>query len=187
MVKREREIETTVKNICLEEEAKTNIYEDKQLDENIPIDQLVNYDNCAIIYSNGNTEHETELNDDIITGPGNKTNLNGELDEIIRLHDFVPMAGQKKRYPITRVHFTHEGKDIYLEVDPNDQHKMTWKDIKTLRDKMQITFQNQAFGDCVGQLKEKCMNQKNSKTYFLLKQKDKHYLTNLIKCVLVVI
>jgi hypothetical protein len=53
----------------------------------------MNYDTCVIIYSNGHTEHETEHNDDIITGQGNKTNLNAELDKIIRLYNFAPMTG----------------------------------------------------------------------------------------------
>jgi hypothetical protein len=68
LVKRAREIETNVKSICLEEEAKTNIYEDKEIYENIPIDQLMKYDKCIIIYSNKNTEHEIEQNDVITVG-----------------------------------------------------------------------------------------------------------------------
>ena len=167
LVKRAREIETTVKSICLEEEAKTNIYEDKEIHENIPIDKLMDYDNCVIIYSNAETEHEHEHNDIITTERGNKTNLNGELDEIIKLYGFVPMTGLKnKRSLVTRIHFTHEGKNIFLEVDPNDQRKITWKDIKGLCEKMGVTFANQSFGALVGQLKEKFMGQKHVRHVF---------------------
>ncbi len=72
MVKRAREIETTLRSICLEEEAKTYIYEDEEIYKIIPIDQLINYDKCVIIYSNGNTEHETKHNNTITTEQGKK-------------------------------------------------------------------------------------------------------------------
>ncbi len=151
----------------MEEEANTNIYEDKEIYENIPIDQLMNYDNCIIIYNNANTDHVTEHNDVATTEQGNKTHLNRELGEIIKLYGFIPMTRlSNKRSLITRIHFTHEDKNIYLEVDPNDQHKMTWIYIKTLCDKMQIQFQNQCFGAFVGQLKEKFMNQKAQRHIF---------------------
>ncbi len=113
-MKRAREIEATVKSICLEEEAKTNIYEDNDIYENIPSDQLMNCDNCVIIYSNGNTEHETKHNDDIITGHGNKPNLNGEQDNIIRLYNCVPMTGLTKKDLVSFVFSLHTKAMIFI-------------------------------------------------------------------------
>jgi len=176
LVKQAREIETKVKSICLEEETKTNLYEDKEIFENIPIDKLMDYDNCVIIYSNGETEHEIQVGNDIIIEKGNKTNLNTELNDIIRLYGYIPVVGLKnKKSSITRIHFTHEGKKIILEVDPNDQKRLTWKDVKSLCEKMQIAFANQSFGVFVGQLKDKFMNQKNVRHVFSKKERKVIY------------
>jgi hypothetical protein len=90
-------MDTPVKSICLKEEPRTNIYEDKEIYEYIRIDQLMNYDNCFIIYSSKTTEDEFEHNDSITTEYGNKTHFNCELDEIIELYGFIPMTGFKNK------------------------------------------------------------------------------------------
>ncbi len=71
---------------------------------------MVDYDNCVIICSNRETEHEIPIGNDIIIEKGNNTNLNTELNDIIRLYGYIPVLGlKKKRSTITRIHFTHEG------------------------------------------------------------------------------
>jgi hypothetical protein len=124
LVKQAREIETKVKSICLEEETKTNLYEDKEIFENIPIDKLMDYDNCVIIYSNRETEHEIQKGNDVIIEEGNKTYLNTELNDIMGLYGYIPVVGlNNKRSSVTRIHFTREGKQIYWKLTP-----MTRKD-----------------------------------------------------------
>jgi hypothetical protein len=54
--------------------------------------------------------------------------LNEELDQIIEHYDYIPST-KNNRFQTTRIYFKLEGKDITLEIDPNDTRNITYKDI----------------------------------------------------------
>ena len=120
-----RDIETKIKSSIVEDEfEKENIYTDATIYENIPIDKLLDYDNCIIIYS--------------------KSGLNEEYDKIIELYNYIPKKKTHK-FTTTKIIFKYDGKNIILVIDPNDLKKMNYKDVKLFCEKVDIEFENQSF------------------------------------------
>ena len=100
-----RDIETKIISQMLnfdEEDDKANRFEGKTILENIPIKNLLEYDNCIVIYSRTD---------------GNKNDLNDELDEIIEHYNYIPTIKNKK-FQVVRIKFKLHDKDITLEIDP---------------------------------------------------------------------
>ena len=75
--------------------------------ENIKVSDLKNFRDCTIIYSGISEDNYC------------KTNLNEELDEIIKLYNFVPDTRKMvyKRYQCTKLVFNKDGRNVTLQVD----------------------------------------------------------------------
>jgi len=125
LVKRARDVETKIKSHCIQEDVKEteNIYS-REIFEDIPIDNLNNYQTATIIYS--------------------KSNLNDELDQVILKHNYIPSL-KNHRSNTTQINYNKDGRDIILVIDPNIEHGMTFKDVRQLCNKVKVVFNNQSF------------------------------------------
>ena len=106
LVKKSRDIETKIKSQCIKEDEQTqkNIYDERQILDDIPIEDLNNYDEpTTIIYA--------------------KTNLNEELDMIIEKYNYIPEI-KNHLYKTIQINYKKDGKDIILVIDPNIEHSM---------------------------------------------------------------
>jgi 5-methylcytosine-specific restriction protein A len=144
LIKKARDVETKIKSHCIQDDEKktrTNIYteEGREVLENIAIDDLNNYTKATIIYS--------------------KSNLNEELDQIIEKHHFIPEV-LNQRYTITQIKYTKDNRDIILVVDPNLDHNLTFKDVRTFCNNTEIEFTNQSFSHLIKQLKTRFLETK---------------------------
>ena len=146
LVKRARDVEVNIQSNCIADKKRKRDdkeEEDKQESEqvervfleNIPIHELLNYSNATIIYS-GIDETNTS-----------KTNLNDELDEIIKHYNYVPDPWKMhyKHFQLTKLHFNLNNANLILQLDPNDQRLMTWKTVQSLCQSVNIEFTNQTF------------------------------------------
>ena len=132
---------------------KVNIFEGREILENIRTGDLMSYNKCVIIYA--------------------KTNLNDELDEIIKRFNYIPSIKNHK-YSVTQIKFNFQDKDIILVIDPNDRVNLTYKDIQKLCADNQIEFTNQSFGTLVVQLKDKFSVQ-NQLDIYLQRKKERQF------------
>ena len=134
--KKARDIETKIKSNCITEDetqSTVNPFKDDIL-ENIPISELKNHQKATIIYS--------------------KTNLNEELDKIIEIYNFIPKI-KNHRYATIQINFTKDNSDLILVIDPNIEHGMTFKDVRTLCNMTEIEFKNQSFSQLIKQLRKR--------------------------------
>ena len=167
-----RDIETKITsqtlNLDEERDDKTNRFEGKAILENIPIPELINHDKCIIIYHNRGRQT-------------NKNDLNQELDQIIEHYNYIPTIKNNK-FQVIRINFKLEGKDITLEIDPNDTRNITYKDISKLCSKHGIEFQNQPFGTFIQQLKDKVLNAKSKRHAFSKEERVQFHKDCFEKC-----
>ena len=134
LIRQSQTMTTKIKSMILDDEHETkNIFEGREIHENIRINDLMSYNKCVIIYS--------------------KTNLNEELDAIIGKYNYIPEIKNHK-YTVTQIKFNYEDKDIILVIDPNDRVNIDYKDIQKLCKENDIEFKNQSFGGLVVQLKD---------------------------------
>jgi hypothetical protein len=126
LTKKARDIETKIKSNCIaeDEDQTTNNPFKEEILENIPITELMNHQKATIIYS--------------------KSNLNEELDKIIEIYNFIPKI-KNHRYATIQINFTKDNSDLILVIDPNIEHGMTFKDVRTLCNTTEIEFKNQSF------------------------------------------
>ena len=159
LIKQARGIETNVNsNIFDKEEPKNNIYENATIYENIPIEELINYENCIIIY--------------------NKTNLNDMLDNIILHYNYVPTVLQYKNFCCTSIKFHKDKRNVRLVVDPNDTLRITWKDVQALCNKLHIEFRNQAFSKLIKQVRQQFENNKHPRHKFTQSERQQIFNDN---------
>ena len=102
-----------------------NPYTDREILENLPIDQLTNLRDIVVIY--------------------NQSDLNCELDEIIALYNYIPKVSNKK-FAISAIHFNLDNRNVYLATDPNDTRLISYKGINILCERHDIEFSNQTLG-----------------------------------------
>ena len=157
LIRRSVSIEKKIKSICIEDDdTKTNIYKERDLHENIGIENLLNYKRSTIIYT--------------------KTNLNDELYEIIARYNYIPEIKNNK-YTITQIKFNFEQSDVILAIDPNDCKVITYKRIQQLCTKHKIEFKNQTFGNLVRELREKFFNEKSIRHNFTVEERKNIYVS----------
>ena len=163
LIRQSQTINTKIKSMILDDDYETkNIFEGREIYENIRVNEWINYNKCVIIYS--------------------KTNLNDELDEIIGKYNYIPEIRNHK-YTTTRINFNYNNKDIILLVDPNDQKNIDYKDVQKLCKENNIEFSNQSFGALVVQLKEKFFNSKSVRHKFT-KEERKAIMDECPTCVI---
>ena len=162
LIRQSQTMTTKIKSMILDDEHETkNIFEGREIHENIRINDLMSYNKCVIIYS--------------------KTNLNEELDAIIGKYNYIPEIKNHK-YTVTQIKFNFEDKDIILVIDPNDRVNIDYKDILKLCKENDIEFKNQSFGGLVVQLKDKFFNSKSIRHIFT-KEERKAILDETPLCV----
>ena len=167
--RRARDIETKITSQILsfdEEDSKANRFEGKTILENIPINRLLDYDNCIVIYNRTD---------------GNKNDLNDELDEIIEHYNYIPTIKNKK-FQVVRIKFKLHDKDITLEIDPNDTRSLTYKDVQKLCHKHEVEFENQPFGTFIQQLKAKILDKKSKRHAFTKAERESFHKDSFEKC-----
>lgn len=131
-----REMEVKTNSVAFKKLAKQkkeqNIFDVKEIYEDIPIDKLGDYNDCIIIY--------------------NKNHLNRELEDVIKYFNIVP-TDIKSCTNCNVLGFRF--KNIHCCVDPNaSSHLYTWKDVKKMCDTLGYTFKNQSFMSVVRELRE---------------------------------
>ena len=104
--------------------------------------------------------HTESLNEDGIMTKCAKTDLVGELEDIIRKYNCIPtiritksntiQIDFKYKHHSSKVPFT-----FYLVIDPNDPNVCDYKKIKTLCSDHNIEFKNQSFSHFITQLQSK--------------------------------
>lgn len=120
-------------NSCVFQNKKNNndnIY-DLDIYDNVDINDLEKYSNCLIIYS--------------------KHNLNDEVINIIKQYNIIPSD-----IKTNGVNFLQcKVKDIYLQIDPNEDEKYNFKDIIKICKAMDIKFKNQTFVSVIKEFRKK--------------------------------
>ena len=151
-----------------DESDKANRFEGRTILENKPIAELINHDKCIIIYHNRSKQ-------------SNKNDLNQELDQIIEHYNYIPTIKNNK-FQVIRINFKLQGKDITLEIDPNDTRNITYKDISKLCMKYGIEFQNQPFGTFIQQLKDQVLHAKTKRHVFTKAEREQFHKDCFEKC-----
>lgn len=135
LIEKSKPIETKLSTSCLSDEIfeKQNIFNTREILENIEIKDIMKYDACTIIYS--------------------MPELNEILYQIIEQYNYIPRLYNHQQN-IIKMHFNFQKKDIYLVADPNSvSDNLTWKDMKLKCEILKLEFDNQSFGQLITQLK----------------------------------
>jgi len=177
LVKRARDAKVNIKSSCIPEEKKKEDDREKVervFLENIPIHELHNYSNATIICS-GIDETNTC-----------KTNLNDELDEIIKHYNYVPDPWKMnyKHFQLTKLHFNLNSANLILEIDPNDQRMMTWKIVQALCQSVNLEFTNQTFASLVKAMRDRFYGDKSVRKVFTDEERKMMYndCPNCVSC-----
>ena len=136
LIEKAKDIEHKIKSNCIIEEQikEDDNFKNLEILEGIPIDNLMQYENCIIIYK--------------------QNDLNYELNKIIELFGYIPKIKNHK-FDIVNITFDYHNKNIHLYVDPNDDIIFDYKYIKLECEKLNIPFKNQSFTQLIMQLKKR--------------------------------
>jgi hypothetical protein len=147
LVEKAKDIEHKIKSNCIIEEQikKDDKFEKLQILEDIPIENLMQYENCIIIYK--------------------QNDLNNELNKIIEVYNYIPKIKNHK-FDIVNITFDKDDKNIHLYVDPNDDVICDYKYIKSECEKLNIPFKNQSFAQLITQLKRRYYDNINKRKVF---------------------
>ncbi|MEI7669711.1 MAG: HNH endonuclease signature motif containing protein, partial [Pseudomonadota bacterium] len=164
MIEKSKSIETRINSSTLARDSsndneKEDIYL-RPILENIEIKDLMMQDKCTIIYP--------------------FTEINGLLDEIISIYNFIPIIFNHQQ-DIIKIHFTFGGKDIFLVADPSIDHtkeiqKMTWKTIQSFCVKLNLPFANQSYSSLISQLKSRFLDSKVKRHKFSKTERTEHHI-----------
>ena len=149
----------------VEYEAK-NIYSELELNENIPLKDIVDYPSCIFIYTKD--QH---------------ADLNNILIEYIRLYKSVPLEINAVNHKISRFQTKINDKLYYFVSDPNKDHRnINYKTVKKLCEEKDIEFKNQSFTSLVNQIKDLFFNDVNKRINFDKKFRDDIFKQSKNKC-----
>ena len=149
----------------VEYEAK-NIYSELELNENIPLKDIVDYPSCIFIYTKD--QH---------------ADLNNILIEYIRLYKSVPLEINAVNHKISRFQTKINDKLYYFVSDPNKDHRnINYKSFKKLCEEKDIEFKNQSFTSLVNQIKDLFFNDVNKRVNFDKKFRDDIFKQSKNKC-----
>jgi len=158
LTKSARDIQTKMNSsaMSVDDERKNIFAEDLEIKENIPVAELKDLDNCIVMYS--------------------KNDLTEELDDIIRIYNFIPQVRNKKSNHV-KIIFDYGGKIIYLVVDPNDPEICDYKRIRSLCTEHKVEFKNQSFSQFINQIKNKHYDTSVQRHKFTKAERDDIYAT----------
>ena len=130
------DVEHKIKSVALPEEKseKENVYEILEIMDHVLIEDLTKHKDKIVIYD--------------------QSDLNDELDEIIRIYNYIPKV-RNKQFAITEKRFDLNDQHICLATDPNDTRVISYTGIRTLCERHDLEFKNQSFGSVVQELRDK--------------------------------
>jgi hypothetical protein len=140
LIKQAREHEVNIKSELIhkeEKEPRKNLFnEDIPIVENTPVEELEHYNNHIVVYNQS---------------------LNNLLEEIIKHHKFIPAKNELKYkgFNCTYMHYTRNKQNIHIYSDPNEHHKITWKDVKAICEKTNVEFRNQSIAALVAEIRKR--------------------------------
>ncbi len=151
LTKKARNIQTKIKTSIIEEQdIQQNIYKDATIYDDIPVDKLMDYENCIIIYS--------------------KNHLNDEFIKIIELYNYIAKKKNQK-FNTVEINFNCKNKNI-ITIDPNDLCKLNYKQVQELCIKNNIEFINQSYSKLIKQLKDKFYNANSIRHKFTATERE---------------
>ena len=155
LTKRVRAETTIIKTSIIQvDDKKNNVYKDAVIYDDIPVDKLMEYDNCVVIYS--------------------KSFLDDEFIQIVELFGYFPKK-KNQDIKIVEICFNYKNKNIILATDPNDLTKMNYKTVQQLCIKNNIDFENQSYSKLIKQLKEKFFNSESIRHKFTCTEREQLY------------
>ena len=121
LIRRAADVEHKIKSVALPDEPteNKNVYDKMDILDHLLIEDLTKHKDKIVIYD--------------------QSDLNDELDEIIRIYKYIPKVRNNK-FAITEIHFDMHGHNIYLATDPNDTRVISYKGIKTLCERHDLEF-----------------------------------------------
>jgi len=138
-------------------ESSTNMFlkEDntiKDIHENVPISELLNYDNCIIYYN----KPEILKDEEGVEEERIKSDLTDELHEIIKTYNYIPLKLKHDKQSIVRIVFNYEETNIILLIDQSyiQLKEATYKDVIKLRKSHDVEFKNQTFGTLAHEIRD---------------------------------
>jgi hypothetical protein len=136
LIRKSASSESKIKSVVLEEDYKSkNRYDGLQLYSDVSIKDLAKCKDGANII--------------------NKTHLNDELIEYIKIYNTIPTNMKNHKIAITEFH--DEIHNVIVAIDPNDTKKYNYKMVKQICDEKGIEFANQSFPSVVKQMRNKFM------------------------------
>jgi predicted DNA-binding protein (UPF0278 family) len=146
LVERSKDTEHKIVSSIIKEDPiikKESIF-NKPIYENIPIAELHNYNDVIIMYS--------------------KSDLNDELDEIIRTYNYIPSKIKNDKYKTVQITYKNDNRVLYLMIDPNEKRtEIDYKVVKKYCDKFDILFRNQTFTALIKELRSVWINNKSKR------------------------
>ena len=163
LIKSAVEIESKINSVFFDDdgddnEKTKNIFDDLPIQENIPIKELLTYnESTIIIYS--------------------ESHLNSQLIELMN-HNIKPTINKCKKTMVTKITIPISKKiKLYLFADQNDKSQnIDYKVVKALCEKEKIKFTNQTFTQAINQLKDIKLKEKHKRENF-----SKEFRTNFFK------
>ena len=166
LIERSKDAEHKITSSIIKEDPKVisteSIYS-KPIYEDIQISEINNYNDVIIMY--------------------NKTDLNDELDEIIRRYNIIPSKIKNDKYKTTQITYKNEGRIVYLMIDPNDRTRdIDYKVVKKYCEKFDIEFKNQTFTAMIRELRKIWVNNKSKRSTMTEDRRNKVILKCKNKC-----
>ena len=178
LVEKAKDIEIQIRTDMLDEMDDTNIFADRVIFENVDIKDLMDekYKNALIIYNEKVAVNHNEKTVDY----HNKTNISDKLQDIIKIHHYIPEASNLKHSDstaITQIKFNKNDQNIILSIDPNysTHGRINFKDINAIIDihnnsvgdkHDKIEFKNQTIGAISKQLRNNHYNSTTKRIKF---------------------
>lgn len=166
LIERSKPVEHKIKSIHINDEivdeSKVNPYEDKDnILENIPVQDLINYNDKTIIYT--------------------RQNLNDILLEVFDYYKYVPNYRKMKyhEHNCMSLYFNYNNCNLVLSADFNVD--IGWRTVYDLCDKLNTPFTNQTFPTLVRQQRDKFFNNTNTRVKFT-KQERMNILNHQKMC-----
>jgi hypothetical protein len=143
-----KDIKCTITTSMIELEKEKNDFKDVL--ENIPVEEIINYKSSSIIYSRTET-----------------TNINDILKKVIEHYNIVPKnIISRNRSSIASFEFTINKNKYKVFNDPNDLSFVNWKRVKDICDKNTIEFTNQTFNSVMTLIRNRIIDEKHHRKKF---------------------
>ena len=131
--------------------AKTNIYDELNIVENVDLIDIQKYESCIFMFTRDNG-----FND-----------LNQVFEDFIKIYKVVPSNIKALNHKISKFECSIDNIKYYFVIDSNTNgNKMNYKIVQKLCKKNKIEFKNQSFVSLINQLKDIFSNDVNKRVSF---------------------